>query len=131
MTQENGNGNGHNRNRPRPEFPPLRTFVVTRVNFKQTAEVLTFVDAATAKDLSAEDLSKCSVSRVPPFLEETVEAHRYYTDNAGSLCFSQHVWDTFMKQPTERMPICMAAGTWKDVVEITKHLEVRPAGQLN
>lgn len=115
----------------RPEFPPLRTFTVTRPNYKKIRVVEAFVSTEVAKGLTASQLVQCSISTIPEFIEETVEAHRYYSDNAGTLCFEQHVWDTFAMKVAARMPITMASGTWYDVVEISKHLEVRPAGAVN
>ena len=97
-------------NEHRPIFPPLRTFTVVRPNLQKESTT----------DVFRRDT-----------VEQIVEAHRYYVDNSGALCFEQHVWDMFTKQPCARMPICMAHGTWWNVVEISKHLEVRPSGSVN
>lgn len=85
------------------QFPPIRTFKVTRAN------------PVTGTAMG----------------DEIVEAHRYQVSPAGALIFEQFVWDTYTKAPAQRMPRSIAKGAWLDCDEITKHLEVRPAGTVN
>ena len=107
----------------RPEFPPQRVFVVRRPNYGKTPSAQLMAQHAGEWVPSGEV--------IPDIIEQTVEAHRYYSDNAGALCFEQHVWDTFAMKVAARMPICMAPGTWFDVTEITPHFEARPTSAVN
>lgn len=110
--------------RPRHAIPPLRTFKILRPNYEQVP-----IELTKWKEMSTG--AEGSVTAVPKFIEHFVEAHRVYTDNSGSLCFEMIVEDQSQGQLTSKMPMCMAAGTWKDCEEITADLVTRPTSHLN
>ena len=77
-----------------PILPPVRTFLVRRPTPGFMTSVATFA-------------------------EEGVEAHRYYVDSTGALCFEQVVWVASQGSLMLLLPKAMAPGSWWDVTETT------------
>ena len=82
-----------------PLLPPIRTFKVQRLKIG-TLELT----------------------------DQGVEAHRFYVDPAGALCFETAVYVEEIKGIVARVPIILAPGTWWDVVETTSYFRTRMAG---
>ena len=81
-----------------PILPALRTFLVRRPN----ATTMGMGMAGLASGLG----------------DDEVEAHRYYVDNTGALCFERVIWLQERGALVLGLPRAMAPGTWWDVTEI-------------